>query len=73
MVDFEKMSIEELEKKLIRLKDYLEDVEEERSLVLAQTGIHLPSSIVQKYEIEINSLNKSINELEEFLRKKRDN
>jgi len=73
MIDFEKMSIEELEKRLVRLKEYLEDIEEERSFVLGQRGIHLSSSVVEKYQIEINDLNESINELEEFLRKKRDN
>lgn len=70
MIDFEKMSIEELEKRLVRLKENLEDLEEERSLVLGQRGIHLSSSLVEKYKIEINDLNKSINEVEEFLRKK---
>jgi hypothetical protein len=73
MSDFEKMSIEELEKRLARRKEYLEDIEEERSFVLGQRGIHLSSSVVEKYQIEINDLNESINELEEFLQKKRDN
>lgn len=73
MIDFEKMSIEELEKRLVRFKEDLEDIEEERGLVLGQRGIHLSSSIVEKYRIEIEDLNKYINELEEFLRKKRDN
>jgi propanediol utilization protein len=73
MIDFEKMSIEELEKRLVRLKENLEDIEEERGFILGQRGIHLSSSVVEKYQIEINDLNESINELEEFLQKKRDN
>ncbi|ADK16805.1 hypothetical protein [Clostridium ljungdahlii] len=71
MYDFEKMSIPELEKKLAELKDSLEDIEEERSLVLGQRGIHLSSATVGKYEAEIEQINKRINELEELLRKKR--
>ncbi|MCT8976747.1 hypothetical protein N4T77_09060 [Clostridium sp. CX1] len=73
MSAFEKMSIEELEKRLIRLKEYLEDIEEERGFVLGQRGIHLSSSVAEKYQIEINDLKESINELEELLRKKRTN
>ncbi|OBR90114.1 MULTISPECIES: hypothetical protein [Clostridium] len=71
MYDFEKMSIPELEKKLAEFKDSLEDIEEERSLVLGQRGIHLSSAAVGKYEAEIEQINKRINELEELLRKKR--
>lgn len=73
MYGFEKMSIPELEKKLAELKDYLEDVEEERSLVLGQTGIHLSSAIVGKYETEIEQINQHINEIEQLLQKKRGN
>lgn len=71
MIDFEKMSIEELEKRLVKLKDSLEDIEEERSIVLSQTGIHLPGVTVKKFEIEIGEITESINELEELLQKKR--
>lgn len=73
MVDLEKMSIEELEEKLVKLKESLEDVQEERSIVLGQTGIHLPGSTARKCEIEIKKINKSINKLEELLHKKRHN
>lgn len=73
MLGLEKMSIEELEKRLIRLKENLEDIEEERSFVLGQRGIHLSSSVVEKYQIEINDLKESINELEELLRQKHSN
>ncbi len=70
MNNFENMSIPELEKKLENLKDDLEDTKEERSLVLGQTGIHLPGSTVKKFETEIEELNQRINELEELLQKK---
>lgn len=71
MIDFEKMSIEELEKRLVKLKDSLEDIEEERSIVLGQTGLHVPGTAVKKFEIEIGEITESINELEELLQKKR--
>ncbi|MBV7274126.1 hypothetical protein [Clostridium thailandense] len=71
MNNFEKMSILELEKKLKKLKDSLEDIEEERSLVLGQTGIHLPGTTVKKFEAEIEETTQRINELEELLQKKR--
>lgn len=70
MGDFEKISVPELEKKLAKLKEYLEDIEEERTLVLGQTGIHLSSSTVRKYEAEIEEINQRINELEKLLQKK---
>jgi len=73
MVDFEKMSIEELEKKLMKLKESLEDIKEEKSIVLGQTGIHLPGAIVRKYEFQIKRISKSINKLEDFLHTKRNN
>jgi len=73
MIDFEKMSIEELKKRLVEFKESLEDIEEERSIVLGQTGIHLPGSTVKKYEIEIDEIKQSINDLEELLRKKHAN
>lgn len=71
MYGFEKMSIPELEKKLTKLKESLEDIEEERSLVLGQTGIHLPGTTVKKFEAEIEEIDQRINELEELLQKKR--
>lgn len=70
MGDFEKMSVPELGKKLTKLKEYLEDIEEERRLVLGQKGIHLSSCTVRKYEAEIEEINQHINELEELLQKK---
>jgi hypothetical protein len=71
MVDFEKMSIDELEKKLVKFKESLEELEEERIFVLGQTGIHLPGTTVRKYETEEEEINQCINELEELLQKKR--
>lgn len=69
MYDFENMSVPELEKKLLKFKDSLEDIEEERSFVLGQTGIHLSGATVKKFKIEIEEINERINELEELLQK----
>lgn len=71
MADFEKMNMPELEKKLTELKDYLEEVEEERRFVLHQTGIHLPGATVNKYEAEIKEINQNINVVITLLQKQK--
>lgn len=70
MADFEKMNMPELEKKLAELKEYLQEIEEERRFVLHQTGIHLPGATVNKYEAEIKEINQNINVLKTLLPKK---
>lgn len=70
MVDFEKMSTPELEKKLIERKEFLKEVEEERMFTLSQTGLHLPGTTVKKYEDEIEEINQSITILESLLQKR---
>ncbi|WP_138207173.1 hypothetical protein [Haloimpatiens lingqiaonensis] len=67
MVDLSKMSKDEQMKKLQQLQEYLEDVEDERTQVLSQRGIHLSSKMVKKYEIEINEIKKSISDLEQLI------
>lgn len=42
------------------LCDELEELKEERSFVLNQTGIHLGGNVVKNYEAEIIALTKSI-------------
>ncbi|MDW8800423.1 hypothetical protein P8V03_04560 [Clostridium sp. A1-XYC3] len=70
MGNFEKMTSRELEKKLLELKEYLEDVEEERMHVLGQTGIHVPGAAVRKYEAEIEEIKNNIRQVEHLLGKK---
>lgn len=66
--DYEKMSVLELEKKLNELKGRLEDLVKERAFVLGQTGLHISSSTVKKFEIEINEINENIELFEALLK-----
>lgn len=50
----------ELQRIMDKLRDELEEVEEEKMFVLGQTGYHLPGATVKKYEAEIESLKKRI-------------
>lgn len=56
-----------LAKKLQQLQEELEELEEERALVLGQTGLHLPGSTVKKYEAEIGHLKKQIEEVRQII------
>ena len=55
--------MEDLKLRLRKLSEDLEELEEERSFTLKQTGIHLPGHVVKKLEAEINALKQSIAEL----------
>ena len=58
----------ELREFLSNLQADLEEVEEERSFVLGQTGVHISASTVARYESERNALRVRIEEVEEALR-----
>lgn len=62
----------ELQSLLAKLKEELEEAEEEKMYVLGQTGIHLPGATVRKYEAEISELKQRITEVEEMLRAKKE-
>ena len=70
MQEYEQMEKHELEQKLKKLQDDLEDIQEERKFVLGQTGIHLPGATVQKFEAEISELEKKIAAVKSVLKKK---
>lgn len=55
-----KLSKEDLTPLLQTLSEELEELEEERSYVLKQTGIHLPGCTVTRYESESSKLQESI-------------
>lgn len=57
MENLSALNKEALEKHLQRCLDELEELEEERSFVLKQTGLHLPGHTVKKYEAEIKLRN----------------
>jgi len=58
----------ELREFLSNLQADLEEVEEERSFVLGQTGVHISASTVARYESERNALRVRIEEVEDALR-----
>jgi hypothetical protein len=71
MKDLAGMTVGELEKHVAKLKENLEEVEEEKMFVLSQTGLHVSASEVSKYEAEVGSLKARIEEAEQALRAKR--
>lgn len=70
MLKFEDMSRAELEKKLIELKDLLEEVEEERHIILSQENLHLSSKLVTKYKNELDGIRADICKVENLLNEK---
>lgn len=70
MQDPADMTANQLEEYVSKLKEDLEEVEEERMFVLSQTGLHVSARTVTKYESDINRLKESIEEAEQALRTK---
>jgi len=58
-----KLSKDDLTRRLQRLSEELEELEEERDFVLKQTGLHLPGHTVKKYESDSTNLQKSVSEV----------
>jgi len=69
MTAFDGMSQEELTRKLAELKDLLEEVVEERSIILGQTNHHISSNYVTKYADEIQDIEGKIAVLEGLLKR----
>jgi len=63
MADLSKLRMEELTRRLRKFSEELEELQEERSFVLKQTGIHLPGHVVKKFEADTIALMQSIAEL----------
>jgi hypothetical protein len=61
------MTTDELKELLSKLKEELEEIEEEKMFVLGQTNIHLPGATVKKYEAELDELKARIGEVEKVL------
>ena len=72
MTAFEKMSKAELEKKLSELKDLLEEVVEERAIILGQENLHLSHRLVTKYANEIDGIKNNIDCVEKLLKAQRE-
>lgn len=66
--DLSDMTGAELQQLLSNLQADLDDVEEERSFVLGQTGVHISASTVARYESERSALRVRIEEVEQALR-----
>lgn len=63
MEDLSILRDQDLSRRSQTLSEELEELEEERSFVLKQTGLHLPGHTVKRYESQIQSLKESITEL----------
>lgn len=70
MIDYEKMTVTELEKELRNLKGDFEELEEERTYVLRQTGVHVPGATVKRYEADVEETKERIVELQRILHRK---
>ncbi|GAB6151890.1 hypothetical protein JCM17380_06400 [Desulfosporosinus burensis] len=64
MEDLSILRNEDLTRRLLTLSEELEELEEEQSFVLKQTGLHLPGHTVKRYESQIQVLKESITELQ---------
>ncbi|MDI6813026.1 MAG: hypothetical protein QMC95_11965 [Desulfitobacteriaceae bacterium] len=52
-----------LERRLQNLEDELEELEEEKSFVLKQTGLHVSGGKVKQYDAQTKALQESIAEI----------
>lgn len=62
---------EDLTRRLQTLSEELEELEEEQSFVLKQTGLHLPGHTVKRYESQIKVLKESITELQGEMKRRK--
>lgn len=63
MEDLSVLRSEDLTRRLHMITEELEELEEERSFVLKQTGLHLSGHTVKRYDAEVQTLKESIAEL----------
>lgn len=70
MSKFEGLVLAELEAKLNELRDLLEEVEEERLIILGQQNIHLPGKLVVQYEQELKEITEDIKTVEGLISEK---
>ncbi|NYE56754.1 hypothetical protein [Carboxydothermus ferrireducens] len=69
-MDYAEMSLEQLQEELKKLKETLEEVEEEKFFVLGQSGFHVSGGKVKQYEQEISELQAKIKEVERLIKEK---
>lgn len=63
MEDLVKLDRAVLERRLQNLEEELEELEEEKSFVLKQTGLHVGGGKVKQYDAQTKSLQESIAEI----------
>lgn len=63
MEDLAKLDRAVLEQRLRNLEDELEELEEEKSFVLKQTGLHVSGGKVKQYDAQTKTLQESIAEI----------
>lgn len=68
--DLKNLSRQDLERRLNALEEELEELEEEKSFVLKQTGLHVGGGKVKQYEAQTQALQQSISELKSELAKR---
>ena len=71
MEDLSKLSQEVLMRRLQKFSIELDELEEEQSYVLRQTGLHLPGHVVKKFEADRIKLTQSIAELKAELEQRK--
>ncbi|WP_040413055.1 hypothetical protein [Desulfosporosinus sp. OT] len=71
MEDLSKLRMEDLTRRLRKLSEELDELEEQKGFVLKQTGIHLPGHVVKKFEADTIALTKSIAELKAELEQRK--
>ena len=71
MIEYESLSVEALEKKLAEQKDLLEEVEEERAIILGQENLHMSSRIAIKYNDEVQEIREDIEKIENLIKQKK--
>lgn len=68
MEDLAKLDHAVLERRLQNLEDELEELEEEKSFVLKQTGLHVSGGKVKQYDAQTKALQESIAEIRSELK-----
>ncbi|MDR1956856.1 MAG: hypothetical protein LBQ30_08390 [Treponema sp.] len=66
-IDFETMDDAALGQTLGKLLRLLEELEEDREMVLGQTGVHVPGSYGKRYDREIEEIQQQIDRVKERL------
>ena len=64
---YDNLSADELRDRLKQQQELLEEVEEERLIILGQQNLHLSSKLVTKYQNELGEIKETITKIEKIL------